>query len=254
MPVHVEGGARAPSYDWPERRPLSTLKLVPFTPLHAVEYPAPEAPRITVWPARRRPFFDRAKRGMDIVLSLLALLMALPLLVVVAVAIKLDSHGPVFYRQTRLGRDARPFEMLKFRSMYTRDVDLPPDLLARNESSGPLFKLKHDPRVTRVGRIIRKTSLDELPQLLNVLRGEMSLVGPRPPLPRELPGYELAQRLRLRVLPGITGAWQIGGRSRLTFDEMVHLDLQYIENRSLLRDLKILLLTVPAVLFGEGAY
>ena len=191
---------------------------------------------------------------MDIALSLAALIALLPLLAIAAMLIRLDSKGSVFYRQERMGKDAKPFLMLKFRSMHERDIDVPPELLLRNESTGPLFKIKNDPRVTRIGRVIRKTSIDELPQLINVLKGEMSLVGPRPPLPRELAGYEVAQLLRLRVKPGITGPWQVGGRSKLTFDDMVRLDLQYIEDRSLLLDLKLLALTIPTVLLGDGAY
>ena len=207
-----------------------------------------------MWEVEPKRLYAIAKRALDIAVSLMTLTLLLPLVLVAAVLIRLDSRGSVFYRQERMGKDAKPFQMLKFRSMHERDVDVPPELMLRNESTGPLFKIKNDPRVTRVGRIIRKTSIDELPQLINVLRGEMSLVGPRPPLPRELAGFEVAQLLRLRVTPGITGPWQVGGRSRLTFDDMVRLDLQYIEERSLLLDLKLLVLTVPTVLLGDGAY
>jgi lipopolysaccharide/colanic/teichoic acid biosynthesis glycosyltransferase len=160
----------------------------------------------------------------------------------------------VFFRQERLGKDGRRFDMLKFRSMVVRDLEIPPELLARNEATGPMFKIRRDPRITRVGRWLRRTSLDELPQLLNILRGDMALVGPRPPLPRELNGYDRLQRLRLRVRPGLTGLWQVSGRSNLTFDQMVQLDLSYIERRSLWLDLLILLKTVPSVLAGRGAY
>jgi exopolysaccharide biosynthesis polyprenyl glycosylphosphotransferase len=207
-----------------------------------------------MWDVDARPYYTVAKRALDILVSLAALIALSPIFLVTAIMIRLDSPGSVFYRQERMGKDARPFRMLKFRSMYERDVDLPPELLQRNESTGPLFKIKNDPRVTRVGRFIRKTSIDELPQLINVLKGEMSLVGPRPPLPRELAGYEVAQLLRLRVTPGVTGPWQVSGRSKLTFDDMVRLDLQYIEDRSLLLDIKLLVLTVPTVLLGDGAY
>ncbi len=203
---------------------------------------------------RRRPMYDASKRAIDIVLAFGAVIALAPLLLVFAVLIKLDSPGPVFFRQERLGRWARPFTMLKFRSMYCREVDVAPELLAMNESSGPLFKLRHDPRVTRTGRFIRKTSIDELPQLLNVLMGQMSLVGPRPPMARELAGYSEVQRLRLRVMPGITGPWQVNGRSSLPFEEMVRLDLRYIEQRSLLNDAVLLLKTVPTVLLRRGAY
>jgi lipopolysaccharide/colanic/teichoic acid biosynthesis glycosyltransferase len=207
-----------------------------------------------MWELEHRRLYHIAKRAMDVVVSLMALVVLLPLFAVTALLIRLDSKGGVFYRQERLGKDAKPFYMMKFRSMYQRDIDIPPELLLRNESTGPLFKIKNDPRVTRVGRVIRKTSIDELPQLINVLKGEMSLVGPRPPMQREMAGYEVAQLLRLRVTPGVTGPWQVGGRSKLTFDEMVRLDLEYIEDRSLLLDCKLLALTGPTVLKGDGAY
>jgi lipopolysaccharide/colanic/teichoic acid biosynthesis glycosyltransferase len=207
-----------------------------------------------MWELEPRRCYEIAKRAMDIVVSLMALAGLIPLFAITALLIHLDSRGGVFYRQERLGKNAKPFFMLKFRSMRQRDVDIPPELYLRNESTGPLFKIRNDPRVTRVGHWIRKTSIDELPQLINVLRGEMSLVGPRPPMPRELAGYEVAQVLRLRVTPGVTGPWQVGGRSKLSFDEMVRLDLQYIEDRSLLLDFKLLALTVPTVLKGDGAY
>lgn len=206
------------------------------------------------WELEPKRLYGFSKRLMDFGIALVALIVLLPLFAFTAILIRLDSPGGVFFRQERMGKNARPFQMLKFRSMYERDVDIPPELLLRNESTGPLFKIKDDPRVTRVGRFIRRTSIDELPQLINVLRGEMSLVGPRPPLPRELAGYETAQLMRLRVTPGITGPWQVGGRSKLTFDDMIRLDLQYIEDRSLLLDLKLLVLTLPTVLRGAGAY
>jgi lipopolysaccharide/colanic/teichoic acid biosynthesis glycosyltransferase len=216
----------------------------------ALAEPLPiEAPAL-----RRRPVYEFTKRAVDILLSFVALTALTPVFLAVALAIKLDSRGPVFYRQTRMGKDAKPFTMLKFRSMFHRPIDLPPELLAHNESNGPLFKMRNDPRVTRVGRLIRRASIDELPQLINVLWGHMSLVGPRPPLPREFEGFETVQRLRLRVVPGVTGPWQVSGRSNLPFEEMVRLDLGYIERRSLLLDLKLLLLTVPTVLLGRGAY
>ena len=207
-----------------------------------------------MWELEPRRLYHLCKRAMDIIVSLAALIVLLPVFAITALLIRLDSKGGVFYRQERLGKDAKPFFILKFRSMHQRDIDIPPELLLRNESTGPLFKIKNDPRVTRIGRIIRKTSIDEMPQLINVLKGEMTLVGPRPPMPRELAGYEVAQLLRLRVTPGVTGPWQVSGRSKLTFDDMVRLDLQYIEDRSLLLDCKLLALTVPTVLKGDGAY
>ncbi|MPZ48354.1 MAG: sugar transferase [Dehalococcoidia bacterium] len=195
-----------------------------------------------------------AKRALDLAIAMCAILAALPVMIVIALLIRLDSPGPVLFRQSRLGKDARPFTMLKFRTMYVDSGDIPTHLIERNESTGPLFKMRHDPRITRAGRWLRRTSLDELPQLFNILFGQMTLVGPRPPLPRELAGYEQVQRARLRVVPGLTGLWQVNGRSNLPFEEMVRLDLRYIEERSLWMDVKIILKTVPCVLFGRGAY
>jgi lipopolysaccharide/colanic/teichoic acid biosynthesis glycosyltransferase len=160
----------------------------------------------------------------------------------------------VLYRQRRVGKDGVEFEMLKFRSMR-RDADrLRDELISKNEATGPLFKMRKDPRVTRVGRILRRTSLDELPQIINVLRGEMSLVGPRPPLPAEVRLYEEWQTARLRARPGMTGLWQVSGRSEVPFNDMVRLDLHYVRNWSLGLDLEIMLRTIPAVVANRGAY
>jgi lipopolysaccharide/colanic/teichoic acid biosynthesis glycosyltransferase len=172
----------------------------------------------------------------------------------VALAIKLDSPGPIFYRQQRVGKHGRRFWMLKFRSMRQDADRLLDTLRAHNEASGPLFKMRRDPRITRVGRLLRRWSLDELPQLFNVLRGDMSLVGPRPPIPAEVEEYEDWQHGRLRAVPGITGLWQVSGRSEVPFHDMVRLDLHYIRNWSLGLDLVILLRTIPAVLTSRGAY
>jgi exopolysaccharide biosynthesis polyprenyl glycosylphosphotransferase len=194
------------------------------------------------------------KRVTDLALTVLGLLMVWPILVAIAVLIKLDSSGPVLYRQQRVGKDGRLFAMLKFRSMY-RDADQRlAELSAANEASGPMFKMRNDPRVTRIGRFLRRTSLDELPQLLNVLRGEMSLVGPRPPIPAEVEQYEPWQLGRLRAVPGMTGLWQVSGRSEVSFHDMVRLDLHYIRNWSLSLDLEILWRTLPAVIGHRGAY
>ncbi len=194
------------------------------------------------------------KRTMDVVVSLTVLLLGWPLFLLIALAIKLDSPGPVLFRQRRLGRKGRPFTVLKFRTMH-RYAELEKDLLAPfNEADGPLFKIREDPRVTRMGRILRRTSLDEIPQFLNVLMGEMSLVGPRPGTPEEVAQYQPWQRKRLQVWPGITGLWQISGRSDLSFADMVRLDIYYIENWSLWLDVLILLRTIPAVIGGKGAY
>jgi lipopolysaccharide/colanic/teichoic acid biosynthesis glycosyltransferase len=175
--------------------------------------------------------------------------------VLLAAAIKLTSPGPVLYRQLRMGGDGKPFGMFKFRSISAdaeaRLAEL--EAAGANEATGPLFKMKDDPRVTAVGRWMRKFSIDEFPQLLNVMHGEMSLVGPRPPLPGETDATDHHWR-RMEVLPGMTGLWQVSGRSRLTFDEMIRLDLFYIENWSVGFDMGLMLRTVPAVLFARGAY
>jgi exopolysaccharide biosynthesis polyprenyl glycosylphosphotransferase len=194
------------------------------------------------------------KRATDLVLVGLGLLMISPILAVIALAVKLDSPGPMLYRQQRVGKDGRLFSMFKFRSMC-QDADRRLEALrSQNEATGPLFKIRNDPRVTRVGAVLRRWSLDELPQLFNVLRGEMSLVGPRPPLPKEVEKYEEWQLGRLRAVPGLTGLWQVSGRSEVPFHDMVRLDLHYIRNWSLWLDLEIILRTIPAVVGSRGAY
>ncbi len=194
------------------------------------------------------------KRVMDVTIAAVGGLLALPLLGLIALAIKLDSPGPAVFRQLRLGKKGQQFWCYKFRSMRQGAEDEQEHLEAYNEADGPLFKMRDDPRRTWVGRLLRRTSLDELPQLYNVLRGEMSLVGPRPPLPHEVAQYEAWQMRRLEVAPGITGLWQVSGRSDLTFDEQCLLDIYYIENWSPFLDIKILLRTVPKVFTGDGAY
>lgn len=196
----------------------------------------------------------RLKRAMDVVVALASLVVLSPLAAVIATAIKLDSPGPVHFRQTRLGRHGRQFTCYKFRSMFDGADAARTDLAERNEATGAIFKIRADPRLTRVGRLLRRLSLDELPQLWNVLLGDMSLVGPRPPMPDEISAYEHWHFRRLDVSPGMTGLWQVSGRSELTFDEMVLLDLFYAENWSLGLDLQILLRTLPTVLRGTGAY
>ena len=194
------------------------------------------------------------RRGIDIVGAVAGLVLGAPLLALIALAIRLDSPGSILFRQTRVGAGGKLFEMYKFRSMREgAEVELE-QLRELNEADGPMFKIQDDPRLTRVGRFLRHTSLDELPQFWNVLRGEMGLVGPRPPLPAEVSGYMEWHKRRLEVRPGMTGLWQISGRSLLSFDEMVLLDIYYIENWSLWLDFKILLRTIPKVLFGDGAY
>ncbi len=199
------------------------------------------------------------KRAFDLLLGGIAGLISLPFCLLIALAIKLESPGPVLYVQTRVGRNGVPFHCFKFRSMVDGADSLRQDWMRQeagrvNDSSGPLFKLRNDPRRTRVGRFIRRYSLDELPQILNVLRGEMSLVGPRPNLPDEVAQYQEWHTKRLTVSPGITGLWQVSGRSDLTFDEMVLLDIYYVENWNLAMDLGILLRSLPAVLQARGAY
>jgi len=200
----------------------------------------------------------QVKRAMDVALTLLLLsVMALPM-AIIAFLIRRDSSGPVFVRQRRIGRDGRPFLLLKFRTMVDGAERLRADLMASHVAGGEvdarLFKVPNDPRLTLVGRQLRRLSLDELPQLIQVLRGEMSVVGPRPPLPEEVEGYEEWHRQRLMVTPGLTGLWQVNGRSHLSFDEMVRLDLYYAEHWSPWLDIKIVLRTIPAVLTGNGAY
>ncbi|NCA71419.1 MAG: sugar transferase, partial [Sphingobacteriia bacterium] len=184
------------------------------------------------------------KRLLDILASALLLLLLAPLFLIVAVAIRLEDAGPIFFKQQRVGRWGTLFTIWKFRSMYTDAEERKQALLAQNEmSGGVIFKMKEDPRVTRVGRLIRKTSIDELPQLWNVLKGEMSLVGPRPPVPQEVDQYSLSDRRRLEVIPGITCIWQVSGRSEIPFEQQVELDVQYIQSQSLWTDIKILLKT-----------
>lgn len=195
-----------------------------------------------------------AKRMFDIIVSAMMLLAAAPLMVLLAIAVKLDSPGPILFRQERVGMEGSHFRMLKFRSMVIDAEQRLAGLTQRNEGSGVLFKMKEDPRLTRAGKFLRKFSLDELPQLLNILSGSMSLVGPRPPLPTEVEAYEHDVRRRLLVKPGLTGLWQVSGRSNLSWQDSVRLDLYYVENWSLAGDLIILLRTVRAVVHGTGAY
>jgi exopolysaccharide biosynthesis polyprenyl glycosylphosphotransferase len=194
------------------------------------------------------------KRAFDIAFAALALVPILLITPVIAIATKLDSPGPVFFRQTRVGRDGRPFAMLKFRTMRVDAEIQLAALLSINEGAGPLFKLRRDPRVTRVGAVLRRFSLDELPQFLNVLRGDMSVVGPRPPLPGEVTGYDGTVFRRLYIKPGITGLWQVSGRSDLSWDESVRLDLRYVENWSLTTDLMIIWRTARVMVAPKGAY
>ncbi|WP_168121092.1 sugar transferase [Paenibacillus sp. HB172176] len=208
--------------------------------------------------ARRAPelkAYSAMKRLMDIAGSAIGLFLLSPLLVLIAILIKLeDPKGPILFKQTRIGKNGKTFQMYKLRSMVVNAEEKLAELLHKNEINGAMFKMKDDPRITRVGKFIRKTSLDELPQLLNVLRGEMSLVGPRPPLGREVAEYTEHDKKRLSVTPGCTGLWQVSGRNKLSFDEMVELDIAYIEQRSLLLDMKILVRTVKEVVAPQNAF
>ncbi|MEI8241725.1 MAG: sugar transferase [bacterium] len=210
--------------------------------------------KLAVWEAGLGGLYA-VKRLMDIMIALAALVLLLPLLLAVALVICLEDGWPVLYVQKRVGINGAEFRFFKFRSMY-RDADRCKDLLvAQNESQdGVIFKMKKDPRVTRVGRFIRRFSIDELPQILNVLLGDLAVVGPRPPVPREVAQYTLADRKRLHVKPGLTCLWQIQGRSEIPFKQQVRLDLQYIHSQSVWKDIVIILKTVPAVLLGKGAY
>jgi exopolysaccharide biosynthesis polyprenyl glycosylphosphotransferase len=212
-------------------------------------------PLISLGPARLTRSAQLAKRTVDIAGSALALILLSPILLAVMAAIRIESPGPVFFRQRRAGRYNEPFEVLKFRSMYEDAEERKTSLEEDNESTdGVMFKIRDDPRITRVGRLIRRTSIDELPQLVNVLRGDMSLVGPRPIIFREAEALEDWHLRRAELRPGLTGPWQIYGRSQSPFQEMVRFDYQYVAGWSLARDIEILIATLPAVLSGRGAY
>lgn len=204
---------------------------------------------------RQKYWFFVVKRLGDIICSSIGLVILSPLFLMIAILMKLEEpKGPIFFSQTRIGLNEKPFKMYKIRSMVTNAEELLEDLLDENEVEGAMFKMKEDPRVTRLGRIIRKFSLDELPQLLNVIKGDMSLVGPRPPLEREVAEYTPYDKQRLLIKPGCTGLWQVSGRNDLGFDEMVELDMKYIKNLSLRTDLFILVKTVWVMLKPNSAY
>jgi exopolysaccharide biosynthesis polyprenyl glycosylphosphotransferase len=206
-----------------------------------------------VEPVIRNGWRAAAKRCFDIVGAIAVLLITMPVWLIAMLAIKLDSRGPVFFRQTRVGKNGEPFVMMKLRTMVVDAEQRRAELMGLNEADGPLFKITNDPRVTPVGRLLRKLSIDELPQLLAVLGGTMSLVGPRPALPTEVEEWDDGLRDRLRVLPGLTGMWQVSGRSAAGFDQYRRLDLYYVDNWSLLHDLQICVRTVGVVLSGRGA-
>lgn len=202
-----------------------------------------------------------AKRVLDVIFTLLILLPLCMVIVLVAIAIRLETEGPVFFRQRRVGQNGVEFNIYKFRSMYhNSDDSLHRQVITKylanqalnSDIETPRYKLSNDPRVTKVGRLIRKTSIDELPQFFNVLRGEMSLVGPRPPVPYEVELYSPREHLRLCGKPGLTGTWQVYGRSRVSFESMVEMDIQYLRQQSLLQDIKLIFLTIPVMIFGRG--
>lgn len=195
------------------------------------------------------------KRFLDIIASILGLVILSPIFIIVSIIIKIeDGNGPVLFKQIRVGKNNREFNIYKFRSMVSNAEELKRKLMSQNEAEGPVFKMKNDPRITKVGRFIRKTSIDELPQLINVLKGEMSLVGPRPPLPEEVAQYNTYQAQRLKVTPGLTCYWQVNGRSNIGFDEWIELDLRYISDRNLYVDIKLILKTVLVLFGSKNAY
>jgi len=203
----------------------------------------------------REPMAYRiAKRVFDLFVATAALALLVPIIPLIAVMIKLDTPGPVFFRQQRVGRRGRAFAFYKFRSMFVDADERKQEVEALNEQDGPVFKVRSDPRVTNVGRFLRRSSLDEIPQIFNVVKGEMSIVGPRPPLPSEVLRYQPWHRRRLEVTPGITCLWQISGRSHLRNNERMRLDMEYHKQRSLRTDLVIFFKTIPAVIARKGAY
>ncbi len=223
----------------------------PAEPLSSAVPLSSAGPMLRVRPS---PADAALRRTLDVLVAAAALLLLLPLLLLIALLIRLDSPGPILFVQTRVGKHGHPFPVFKFRSMFTNAEDRLHTVLAANERTGPVFKMKQDPRVTRIGRPLRRCSLDEVPQLLNVLRGEMSLVGPRPALPREVALYTPEQSVRLSVTPGVTGLWQVSGRASLSFERSIELDLEYVRRQSLGLNVSLLLRTIPAVLTGHGAY
>lgn len=208
----------------------------------------------TMFCVKEKKLYSVVKRIFDVVAAVVFLILFFWVFIAVAIAVKLDDGGPVMYTSNRVGKFGKEFKFYKFRSMRPDADDIFEDIAQLNESEGELFKMKNDPRITRVGRFIRKTSLDEFPQIINIIKGDMSFVGPRPPLPREVKDYDEYAMQRLSVVGGLTCYWQIGGRSNIDFNGMLKLDLKYIRERGILTDLKILLKTIPAVIKGDGAY
>jgi exopolysaccharide biosynthesis polyprenyl glycosylphosphotransferase len=231
---------------------VEAAKIVKFNATNPAEV---STSKLVIMPKQKKRAYSFAKRCVDIIGASLGIILLSWVFLIIAIAIKLeDPKGTVFFKQKRIGKNGKEFYMLKFRSMVTDAEQRLKDLLKQNEVQGAMFKMKNDPRVTKVGKFIRKTSLDELPQLFNVLAGDMSLVGPRPPLQREVDEYTAHDRHRLLVKPGCTGLWQVSGRNDLTFSEMVELDLYYIKKRCLLMDFMIMLRTVIVMITAKGAY
>lgn len=246
----------AQGYAYPDAQAVSRVRRNGNAAAHpravAVESPAPSRTQ-DLWTLLSPPV-PSWKRALDVVAAGFLLLLLLPLFVLVSVAIRFESPGPVFFRQKRVGRGGRLFDFYKFRSMHADAEARRTELEEQNEQAGPIFKMRDDPRITRIGRWIRRASIDELPQLWNVLRGDFSLVGPRPPTPDEVCRYELWQRRRLSVPGGLTCRWQVSGRSEIGFEDWMRLDMQYVSRRGWLEDLVLLVRTLPAVLSGRGAY
>jgi len=250
--AHTNGHARV-AFQTPERGATGWRALA--GPVRAGVAGGYAAAPSAAAPIARDGFYRRyGKRALDLVGASIALVLSAPVMLLAALAIKIETHGPVLYRSTRVGRGGKPFTFYKLRSMVNGADRHRHHLSHLNECDGPVFKISRDPRVTVVGRFLRTTSLDELPQLWNVLRGDMSLVGPRPPIPDEVSHYQPWQMRRLDVRPGLTCLWQISGRSRIGFEEWMRLDLEYIQRRSFRLDFRILLRTIPAVISREGAY
>lgn len=236
------------------RRELFNTMDIPVTKADVTILKWKQRSRLAIWEVGLRSLLV-IKRTTDIILSLVALIILMPLFLVVAVCILIDDGFPVLLMQKRVGLYGREFKLHKFRSMCRNAEEMKEGLLEFNESDdGVIFKMKDDPRVTRVGRILRRYSIDETPQFLNVLVGDLSLVGPRPPIPEEVAQYSLSDRKRLHIKPGLTCLWQIQGRSEIPFDKLVSLDMQYIRSQSIWKDIVIVIKTIPAVLFGRGAY
>ena len=200
-----------------------------------------------------KPVYELVKRILDVILSALSLIALSPLFLITAIAVKTDG-GSVFYTQTRIGKNNEPFKLYKFRSMCQDAERKKAEIMQYNEMDGPVFKMKDDPRITKVGKFIRKYSIDELPQLLNIIKGDMAIVGPRPPLPEEVERYNAYQMQRLLITPGLTCFWQAYGRSTLSFDDWMDMDMRYIKRRTILLDIQLILKTVHAVVFTRGAY